>query len=139
MNLCFLDVATEFPGSMHDSRVLRTISLFRQAENNEILKAPIKRLNNINIRPLILGDGGYPTRNWLLRPYSFTPILSREEKKFNYELSSARVTVERAFGILKARWRCLLTSLNSDFEDISDVIITCFVLQFLPITCRLLY
>ena len=35
-NLLFLDVATGFPGSMHDSGVLRHSSLFRRAEQNEI-------------------------------------------------------------------------------------------------------
>ena len=33
-NLLFLDIATGFPGNMHDSRILRTCSLFRSAEQN---------------------------------------------------------------------------------------------------------
>ena len=38
---------------------------------------------------------------WLVTPYSFLPNLTALEKKFNKALSSARVTSERAFGILK--------------------------------------
>ena len=38
-NLMFLDVATGFPGSIHDARVLRATSLFQKAEQGIILKA----------------------------------------------------------------------------------------------------
>ena len=60
-NLCFMDVATGFPGSMHDSSSgLRVSSLYERAENNEILKGPTRKISNEIIRPLILGDSGYP-------------------------------------------------------------------------------
>ena len=36
--------------------------------------------------------------------------------------------LERSFGICKARWRCLLKRLDK-VENVSDVIITCFVLH----------
>ena len=44
-------------------------------------------------------------------------------------MSSARVTVERAFGILKARWRCLLKRLDNRIENVTAVVITCCVLH----------
>ena len=62
-------------------------------------------------------------------PYNFTQTLTPQEKRFNKLLSSARVTAERAFGVLKARWRCLLTLLDTNLENVSDVIITCFALH----------
>ena len=55
--------------------------------------------------------------------------LSQEQKKFNRFLSSAKVAVERAFGILKARWRCLLNCLDHNIENLPDVIISCCVLH----------
>ena len=55
--------------------------------------------------------------------------LSQEQKKFNRFLSSARVVVERAFGILKARWRYLLNCIDHNIEDLSDVIKSCCVLH----------
>ena len=36
-DLVFLDIATGFPGSVHDARVLRSTSLFAQAERRDIL------------------------------------------------------------------------------------------------------
>ena len=38
VNLLFLHVGIGFPGSMHDSQVLRHSSLFQRAEHNEVLK-----------------------------------------------------------------------------------------------------
>ena len=37
--------------------------------------------------------------------------------------------MERAFGLLKARWRCLLKRLDDQIENISEVIIPCFALN----------
>ena len=36
---------------------------------------------------------------------------------------------ERAFGLLKARWRCLLKRLDNQIENISEAIISCFALH----------
>lgn len=128
-NLVFLDVATGFPGSCHDARNLRNSSLFRRAENNEILTKPEDVIEGSNIRPLVLGDGAYPLLPWLVTPYQFGPALTRPQRKFNKKLSQGRVHVERSFGILKARWRCLLKRLDNEIENVSSVIVTCCVLH----------
>ena len=36
---------------------------------------------------------------------------------------------ERAFGVLKAGWRCLLTALDANIENVPDVIICCLILH----------
>ena len=128
-NLIFYGVATGFPGSVHDSRILRNTTVFQKAVRREILVAPEDIVENVRVRPIILGDGGYPLSTWLLRPYNFGLNLSPQQKLFNRALSSSRSSVERSFGILKARWRCLLKRLDSNLENISHVIITCVVLH----------
>ena len=60
---------------------------------------------------------------------AFSPALSLQKKKFNKALSSARVFVERAFGVCKARWRCLLKQLDNRVRNVSNFIITCFTLH----------
>ena len=81
------------------------------------------------IRPFLIGDGAYPANTWLLKPFPNNLNLSQEQKKLNSFLSSAKVVVERAFGILKARWRCLLNSLDHNIENLPDVITSCCVLH----------
>ena len=104
-NQKIIHTATGFPGSMHDSRILRMTDMYDLASNNEILMKPGKRLNTISIRPLIVGDPAYSLSSWLMKPYPQTNITQRQ-KKFNRLLSRARVVVEQTFGKLKGRWRC---------------------------------
>ena len=55
--------------------------------------------------------------------------LNNSQKHFNKCLSSARVTVERAFGFLKGRWRCLMKRLDNDIENVAETILAGFVLH----------
>ena len=64
-----------------------------------------------------------------MKPYPYSNALSREQINFNKKLSAARVTIERAFGIVKARWRILLKRLDSQITNVSDTILACFILH----------
>ena len=123
-NLEFLDVATGYPGIVHDARVLRSSALFQQAEAQIILSTPLKDVDNVKIRPLLLSDSAYPATLWQVKPYKQNIVLHHSQTKFNKALSSARVTIERAFGVLKGRWRCLLKRLNNNLEHVRDIILT---------------
>ena len=127
-NLEFLHVATGYLGSVHDARVLRS-STFQQAEGQIILSTPLKDVDNVKIRPLLLSDRAYPATLWQVKPYKQIIMLNHSQKKFNKALSSARVTIERAFGVLKGHWRCLLKRLDNNLENIPDIILACCVLH----------
>lgn len=124
----FLVVAAGFPGSMHDSRVLRNSSLYRQITNNELLLGPAVRVGAKEIKPLLLGDSAYPLSSWLLKPFH-EGMNDPEEITFNKELSRARVSVECAFGILKGRWRILQKQLYSDIAFTNQISVACCVLH----------
>ena len=128
-NLSFLDTAIGYPGSMHDARVLRSSDLFHKAQNGEILTEPLATVNGVQIQPLLLGDGAYPLLPWLMKPYPNGAVLNRSQRRYNRTLSSARSTVERAFGILKARWRILLKRLDNRFENMPEVVLSCCILH----------
>ena len=107
-NLMFLHVAIGYPGSLHDTQILRVSSLFGKTERNEMLAHPTKSIDGFNGRPLILSDSAYPSSIWQIKPFPFRQNLPQHQKVFNKHLSSARVTVERAFGMLKGQFRILM-------------------------------
>ena len=83
----------------------------------------------MRVRPLLLGDGAYPSTTWLVKPYPSNIRLTDTQKKFTKSLPSARVIVERGFGLLQGRWCCLLKRLDNDIEYVTNVILSCFVLH----------
>ena len=104
-SLKFLHVSVGYPGSIHDARVLGLSGLFDLVNNQQILESPSRVINGTEVLPLIVGDSAYPLLKWLIKPYADRERLSSEERKFNIKLSAMRSVVERAFGMLKLRWR----------------------------------
>ena len=78
-----LDLATGYPGSIHDSRVLRNSNIFRMAGNGDVFSCPNDITENARTSLLILGDRGNSLMKWLVTPYSFSPNLTVTEKKLN--------------------------------------------------------
>lgn len=124
----FLDIAAGFPGSMHDSRVLRNSNIYQRIVNGELLQEPTMTIENREIKPYLVGDSAYPLSTWLLKPYPETTN-NLDEIEFNKELSRARVSVECAFGILKSRWRILQKRLDSRIDFATQCIVACCVLH----------
>ena len=85
-NLLFLDFCTGFLVSVHDSRILRNSAIYAKAESPQILNFPNDVIENVTIRPLILGDGGYPLLTWLMRPYKVGQNIDPRKAKFNKKL-----------------------------------------------------
>ena len=125
----YLSVSTGYPGSLHDARVLRLSEIFDAAENENILMEPTVDLNGTVIRPLIVRDSAYPLKTWLLRPAKDNGTLTQEQKKFNKQLSKARIVSEHATGKTKGRWRVLDKRLDEDSDRIPDTIIAACVLH----------
>ena len=124
----FLDVSTGFLDSVHDARMLRASTLYQKCEANELLTRPEKIIEEMHVRPLLSEDGAYPSTTWLVKPYLSNIRPTDTQKKINKSLSSARVIVERGFGLLKSRWRCLLKRLDNNIEYVTNVILV-FVLH----------
>ena len=102
--------------------MLLASTLYQKCEADELLTHPEKTIEEIRVRALLLGDGAYPSTTWLVKPYSSNIRLTDTQ-------TSARVIVERGFGLLKGRWRCLLKSLHNDIEYVTNVILRCFTLH----------
>ena len=63
---------------------------------------------DVEILILLVGDPAYPLLPWVMKLFSDTGQLTREQIQFNYRLSQARNVVENTFGRMKAQWRSLL-------------------------------
>ena len=111
--LLFRHISVGYPGSVHDSRVLRLSGLADLAEKGEILKSPTIIIQCVEVRPMLAGDSAYPLSGWPLKPFSTRGNLLRQEKKFNKKFSAMRAVVERALGMLKGRWRILAKKNNT--------------------------
>uniref|UniRef100_A0A3P9IUC0 DDE Tnp4 domain-containing protein n=1 Tax=Oryzias latipes TaxID=8090 RepID=A0A3P9IUC0_ORYLA len=105
---CFTNINIGWPGSVHDSRVLRNSVLML------CLSVPV----------MLLEDPAYPLQSWLMKGYPKTGNLTEHQRHFNKRLSRARMTVECAFGRLKGCWRCLSRRLDVDISLVPTVIST---------------
>ena len=94
--LKFLNIIAKWPGSTHDSFIWNNCALKEMFEDGTISDG------------WLLGDSAYPLRPWLL-----TPVLNPDtpsEARYNDSHIRTRNTIERAFGVLKSRFRCIDSS-----------------------------
>ena len=114
-DMVFLDVLVGWPGSVHGARILRTSSLFASAGRT------------FADHSYLLGDAGYPALPWLVPAFRGS-YLTESQIVFNHAHSRCHGVVERAFGLLKSRWR-ILRSMDVMVENLPRMISSCFVLH----------
>lgn len=130
----FIHVSTGYAGSIHDARILRMSSLYTAIENNRILNSPVRRIAGRDVKPLLVADPAYKLPSWCMKPYPQARGITPCQERFNKSLSSARVVIEQAFGLLKGRWRCLLTKHDESVDKVPSTIITCCILHNICLT-----
>ncbi|CAF1239650.1 unnamed protein product [Didymodactylos carnosus] len=117
-NLMIRSTIVRWPGSTHDAFILGQSSIAASLSNG------------IYGDGWLLGDSGYPLRAWLLTP--FNDPTTAAQRRYNRALKSARSTIERAFGVLKARFCCLDRSgggLQFTPERCVKIILSCMYLR----------
>ena len=117
----FTNIVARWPGSTHDSFVLRTSRIGQQ------LEAQPPSLEN----GLLLGDSGYPCKPYLMTPY-LHPTTAKQEG-YNKAHVSTRVAVEQAFGWWKRRFHVLHSEIRMKPEKTCLVIGACAVLHNIAI------
>ncbi|XP_049307318.1 uncharacterized protein LOC115065769 isoform X1 [Bactrocera dorsalis] len=116
----FLDVFIGYPGSCHDANVWKNSPIYKGITCGEIQLAK---------DAIILADSAYPLSKYLIAPYRDNGHLLREEKQFNYYLSSTRVFIEQAFGILRGKFKILNHIDIQNMEEVSKVVLACVILH----------
>ncbi|CAC5382729.1 HARBI1 [Mytilus coruscus] len=124
--LRFTNVVVRWPGSTNDAFILQQSALYRHMDRN------------LNAGRL-LGDSGYPLKVWLITPLA-NPS-NPQEQRFNNSHCKTRNRVERAFGVLKQRFRYkMVTSVYIKQEEhflgperSTNIIETCFRLHNLAV------
>ena len=134
-NCYFTSVNTGPPGSLHDSAHFKSTELYRKAEegtmpgfHDDATTWPA----GLPFPPYIVADRGYPLLSWCITPFKIGPMgvpLTPEEVWFNRKHSSTRMCVERAFGILKARFKEIGTKSALKLDFVPTVVHACCVLH----------
>jgi len=89
-----------WPGSSNDARVFRNSSIgiaITEGKGDELIPPGCH----------LIGDAAYPLSNYLLVPYKDYGKLTPAMTLFNHRLSSTRIVIEQAFGLLIGRFRKL--------------------------------
>ena len=113
----FIWASVGAPGNTHDSTLFQSTSLWEKITAGSILPQSVLEIEDQAIPPLILGDGAFPMRTWIIKPYG-DAILNEQKRYLNYRLSRARMVTEGAFGKLKGRWRVLSKKCESNPETL---------------------
>ncbi|XP_034552580.1 putative nuclease HARBI1 [Notolabrus celidotus] len=120
----FINSFVGYPGSVHDTRVLKNSRIYK-----DTLYPPPGYF--------IVGDGGYPCTLIpvaIITPYK-EPLQGRVQSRFNNHHAKARCIIERAFGMLKTRWRSLLfKALEVSHTFVPSVITACAALHNICLT-----
>jgi len=118
-DLKFTDIAVGFPGRQHDARCLRESSLWNRGFD-------LCQQGHYHL----IADSAYPIGRWLLTPYRDTGNLTAAQRRFNSALSKRRQVIERAFGMVKRRFRRVHLGIDvRDLEEINILIMSACILN----------
>ena len=131
----FTSINTGPPSSLHDSAHFKSTELYRKVEDGIMggfHDDPLAWASGLPFPPYIVADRRYPLLSWCITPFKKGPMggaLTREEAWFNHKYSSTRMSVERGFGILKARFKDIGTKSSLKLDFLPTVVHTCCVLH----------
>ena len=131
----FTSINTGPPGSLHDSAHFKSTELYRKVDEGIMggfHDDPLTWASGLAFPPYLVTDRSYPLLSWCITPFKKGPMglpLTREETWSNRKHSSTCMSVERGFGILKARFKEIGTKSSLKLDFLSTVVHTYCVLH----------
>lgn len=126
----FRDIVVGWPGSVHDARVFSNSELYTLGVSGQLFPPDLKEsILGKEIHTVILGDPAYPLLSWLTKGYPENINTPRIQRRFNYRLSRARMTVENTFGRWKGRFRRFSKKVDMEVEGVVKVVTASCVLH----------
>ena len=129
----FIDVFIGYTGRCHDTTVFEASPLWdllRSGWIGTLLSQCGAVINGVPVPIMFIADAAYTVSPFVLPAYKDGEAASNPKKAlFNKKHCSTRNPIERAFGVLKNRWRCLLKKLELDLCNIHVITAACFALH----------
>ena len=127
-NKRFLYAAGGAPGSTHDARLLKSVSIYSDIINGLVIPDRKIALGNFGEITLVtIGDSAFPIFSWLIKSYNENTT-DKQQKYFNKRLCGARIVTENAYGMLKVRWRILFKRTECRLFNLRYIIMACTAL-----------
>lgn len=118
--MVILALYANFGGASHDSYIW----------NNSQVKIYLENHLNLGEQTWLIGDSGYPQSRVLMTPF-LDALNGTPEARYNNAHMRARNVVERAIGVLKMRFRCILKERSARYDPhfVCKIIKSCSVLH----------
>ncbi|RVE41357.1 hypothetical protein evm_013989 [Chilo suppressalis] len=127
-DLKIINVNSKFGGATHESHIWSASHV----------ETYMHGLHENGEHVWLLGDSGYPQRPWLMAPVLNAEPGSQEDS-YTRRHVQARSRIEPCFGLLKARWRCMLRDrvLHYHPNMASKITNACCVLHNIALDARI--
>ena len=123
------------PGSCNDINVLDRSEFLQKLSAGEFPEIPYRVGGRLRLIPYLLADGIYP--EWSVFVKTFASPDGRKNSHFAKRQEARRKEVERAFGVLKAKFGILTTPCRLWFlEEMSVIMKACIILHNMSVEER---
>ena len=116
-DLRFTWCSLQCSGGIHDSLAWQATSLYEQLDNMELPEGY-----------WLVGDGAYDCRPWMIVLFPGR-TLTKTRSDFNFYQSRTMITIERAFGVLTARWGILRRQMTCSLQHARATVQCCMRLH----------
>lgn len=130
-NYCFMFADVGCQGRISDGGVFRNSLLYEKLETNALnLPAPSVLPGSGEIAPYVfVADNAFPLSTNIMKPYPGEHREGSIKRRFNRNLSRARIVVENVFGIMSAIFRVLRKPIAVQPDRASNIVMSCVLLH----------